>query len=104
MRELSLVFKALSEPLRLQIVRLLLNNGREAYGEEIAKSLGIPAYRLSRHLKVLKATGLVCERRAGRWVYYSLPNTTDHLSAALRELIAHAGMERSNGAPESRGL
>ena len=92
MNELSQVFKALSEPLRLRILRRLLTNGREAYGEELAEALGIPAYRLSRHLKVLISTGLVTERREGRWVYYSLAKNhgNGHVLASLRRLLANA--------------
>ncbi|MBI3324032.1 MAG: winged helix-turn-helix transcriptional regulator [Candidatus Omnitrophica bacterium] len=92
MHELSFVFKALSQPLRLKIVRLLMDRGREAYGDELAKSLRIPAYQLSRHLKVLKAVGLVHERRAGRWVYYSLGDNNGHLASVMRDLIARAQM------------
>ena len=91
MTELSLVFKALSEPIRLRIVRQLLHNGKEAYGEQLARALRIPAYQLSRHLKVLKATGLIHERRQGRWVYYSLvrhhPTLNGQLLGALRRFI-----------------
>jgi ArsR family transcriptional regulator len=88
MGELSLIFKALSDPLRLAIIRLLLRNGHEAYGEELARALDIPAYRLSRHLKVLKATGLISDRRVGRWVYYSLAKRNGQLLTVLRRLIA----------------
>ena len=91
MEKLSELFKALSEPLRLRIVRYLLRNGRDAYyGEELAKALGIPPYRLSRHLKVLKASGLVTERREGRWVYYRLAKPNGWLLAAIRRLLAEA--------------
>ncbi|MBI3088364.1 MAG: helix-turn-helix transcriptional regulator [Candidatus Omnitrophica bacterium] len=92
MQQLSQVFKALSEPLRLRIIRQLLTNGREAYGEELAGALGIPPYQLSRHLKVLTATGLVTERREGRWVYYSLAKNHGHgqVLVSLRPLLTHA--------------
>jgi len=88
MGKLSLIFKALSDPLRLRIVRLLLRNGKEAYGEELARALDIPAYRLSRHLKVLKTTGLINARRVGRLVYYSLAKRNGQLLTVLRRLIA----------------
>ena len=90
MGELSLLFKALSEPVRLRIVRLLLDHGREAYGEELAAALGIPPYQLSRHLKVLRTTGLIHERREGRWVYYSVAKHNGDRLGALCRLIADA--------------
>ena len=92
MERLSHVFKALSDPLRLRIINQLLANGKEAYGEELANALAIPAYQLSRHLKVLKTTGLIHERREGRWVYYSLTKNGGggHLLTALRRLLAES--------------
>ena len=97
MRELSLLFKALSEPLRIRIIHLLLDNGKEAYGEELARALEIPAYQLSRHLKVLRASGLISERRVGRWVYYSLANRNGQLLRTLRRLIAGANLPATPG-------
>jgi DNA-binding transcriptional ArsR family regulator len=90
MERLTSVFKALSEPLRLRIVQWLMIHGREAYGEELASALSVPPYQLSRHLKVLTATGLVQERRAGRWVYYSITKGTGHaaLLSVLRRMLA----------------
>ncbi len=106
MEQLSALFKALSDPFRLEIVRLLLRNGKEAYGEELARALDVPAYRLSRHLKVLKTTGVIRERRVGRWVYYSLA-TNGELPAALRRLISGAKvprLQRSGGQAAMRAV
>ena len=94
MGELITIFKALSDPLRLRILRVLIANGHEAYGGELAKTLKIPAYRLSRHLKVLKSSGLVNERREGRWVFYSLAQRDGGLLGVLRRLLAEPA---SNG-------
>ena len=90
MERLTSIFKALSEPLRLRIVQWLMIHSREAYGEELASALSVPPYQLSRHLKVLKATGLVHERRAGRWVFYSITKGTSHaaLLTVLRRMLA----------------
>ena len=97
MGELSLLFKALSEPLRLQIIERLLSNGKEAFGGELAGALRIPPYRLSRHLKVLKNTGLIRERREGRWVYYSLAKRNSQLLGMLRQMIAEAKSSEGGG-------
>ena len=103
MEQLSAVFKALSEPLRLRIIRQLLAS-KEAYGEELATALGIPAYQLSRHLKILKSSGLIHERKAGRWVHYSLANADGHgrLLAAIRRLLAEAQQPVAPSARPSR--
>ena len=97
METLSVLFRALSEPLRIRIIHLLLHHGKEAYGEELARALNIPAYQLSRHLKVLKTTGLIRERREGRWVYYSLANRHGALLQTLRRLIAKADLPSTKG-------
>ena len=54
--------KALGEENRLRIVRLLL--GGERGVNEIAEVLGISQYNVSKHLRVLRAAGLVeCEKQ-----------------------------------------
>jgi ArsR family transcriptional regulator len=39
---------------------------------ELTDALDAAQSRLSFHLKVLKEAGLVSDRRAGRWMYYTL--------------------------------
>ena len=64
------IFKALSEPTRLRIVSLL------SHGElcvcDLKETLGLPQSTVSRHMARLKQTGLVQDRRAGKWVHYRL--------------------------------
>lgn len=72
------LFHALSDETRLEIVRLL--SGGERCVCELTGALDAAQSRLSFHLKTLKAAGVVSDRRAGRWVYYSL------VPAALEEL------------------
>ena len=99
MPELIEVFRALGEPVRLGIVARLLNGGAQACGRELSASLGIPAYQLSRHLKVLKASGLVREQRDGRRMYYALATPEGQGGEALRMLLKSA----SNGAKAKNG-
>ena len=64
------VFKALGHPTRLQIVEKL------AEGElcvcHILEMFNIDMSTLSRHLSVLKNTGVVTNERRGKNIYYSL--------------------------------
>jgi ArsR family transcriptional regulator len=69
------VFKALADETRLKIVILLLN--REMCVCELEKILKTTQTKISRHLSILKFTGLVKFRRAGQWVYYSLVDRND---------------------------
>ena len=63
-------FHALSDETRIEIVRLL------SHGERCVCQLQQAAHaaqsRLSFHLRVLKESGLVSDRRVGRWIYYAL--------------------------------
>ncbi len=59
---------ALADPLRLRILRLVLE--RELCVCEVVDALQIPQYRVSRHLTALRRLGLVAARREGRWMHY----------------------------------
>ncbi|MGL5874496.1 MAG: ArsR/SmtB family transcription factor [Xenococcaceae cyanobacterium] len=63
-------FHALSEPLRLSIVKLLLS--QELCVCDICDRLNVSQSKLSFHLKTLKEAGLIRSRQEGRWIYYSL--------------------------------
>lgn len=64
------LFQALSDETRLRILELL------ASGEhcvcELVDALDLSQSLLSFHLKTLRETGLVADRREGRWVHYSI--------------------------------
>lgn len=84
------VFKALSEPVRLQLV-LLLSKG-ESNVTELVTALVLPQSTVSRHLSMLRAATLVRAERQGTSVIYRLADT--HLSALLIEAFSHAQHER----------
>lgn len=65
------VFKALGEPTRLRIVRLLAE--RPLCVCELVFVLKIEQSRISHHLQILKDAGLVEDRREGRWMIYDIP-------------------------------
>ena len=70
MDEVAAVFRALSDPTRRQILQDL-RSGELAAGE-IAARFPISGPSVSRHLALLKAAGLVSERREGNRILYSL--------------------------------
>ena len=65
-----LLFRALSDPTRLELLRRLRSG--EKCVCELTDVMQTGQSRLSFHLKVLKEAGLVHDRRAGRWKYYSM--------------------------------
>ena len=63
-------FRALADPLRLQIIELL--RSQELCVCELCDKLEVNQSKLSFHLKNLKGAGLVSSRQDGRWMYYCL--------------------------------
>jgi ArsR family transcriptional regulator len=62
--------KALADPGRLQIVNCLLHGGRNV--SELARELGLPAVKVSHHLRVLRNTRVVRPEKDGKFIVYSL--------------------------------
>lgn len=67
------VFKALADPTRRRIMKLL--GAREMTAGELAAEFDLTAPSMSHHFSVLKQADLVTARRAGQQIHYSL-NTT----------------------------
>jgi ArsR family transcriptional regulator, arsenate/arsenite/antimonite-responsive transcriptional repressor len=66
------VFKGLSDRTRLRITTLLTHG--ELCVCDLMEILALPQSTISRHMARLKSAGIVQDRRAGKWVYYSLQN------------------------------
>src|SRR6059058_2149644 len=64
------LFHALSDETRLGIIELLRKGERCVC--ELTDTLDAAQSRLSFHLRVLKDAGVVSDRKAGRWSYYSI--------------------------------
>ena len=63
-------FKALSDPVRREILQLL-KHGRLSAGE-IGSHFDMTGATISYHLSVLKKADLVCETREKNYIYYGL--------------------------------
>lgn len=70
---MNLLFKALNDETRRQILELLKAGDKTA--GEIADGFNISKPSISHHLDMLKQAGLVESVKAGQFIYYSL-NTT----------------------------
>ncbi|MDH3216160.1 MAG: metalloregulator ArsR/SmtB family transcription factor [Candidatus Krumholzibacteria bacterium] len=93
MEEYTQIFKTLSDPTRLRILRLLLDAGKELCVCELVDSLEEPQYNVSKHVTAMRAAGLLKSRKEGRWVYYS-PRDTDGEFLKLLSLAVAAIPER----------
>ncbi len=80
------LFKALADPIRLQVIEVL--SAGERCVCDLGADLGLAQSRLSFHLKVLKQAGLLQDRQQGRWTYYSLrPQALQQLSGWIGQRI-----------------
>ena len=68
---LSDTFKALSDPTRLEIMTLLLEQEELCVCDFIG-ALGQTQSKISRHLRYLYNSGLVEDRREGLWMHYRI--------------------------------
>src|SRR5205823_14919990 len=92
------VFEAIAQPTRREILRLLAAGERSA--GEVASRFAVTQPAISQHLKVLRETGLVSERRDGTRRLYSVrPEGLADLHGFLAEVIP-AGLERLKQAAE----
>ncbi len=67
----ELFFKALADQTRLRCVALLQQEG-ELCVCELTYALQLVQPKISRHLALLRESGLVLDRREGLWVYYRI--------------------------------
>lgn len=68
---LANVFKALSDPCRVQLLSLIAaHDQQEACVCDLNESFDLSQPTISRHLKILADGGLVTRDKRGVWVYY----------------------------------
>ncbi|MFJ7207001.1 ArsR/SmtB family transcription factor [Streptomyces sp. NPDC098789] len=84
--DLSRMFKALSDPIRLRLLSLIASyEGGEACVCDLTGPFDVSQPTISHHLKVLREAGLVGSERRGTWVYYwVVPRALAQLSALLQ--------------------
>ncbi|VAW06750.1 hypothetical protein MNBD_ACTINO01-1656 [hydrothermal vent metagenome] len=79
------VFKALADPYRLEILEILAREVR--CNCHLQDLLDLAPNHLSYHLKVLREAGLIAGVRRGRWIDYSIaPDAAELLSGSLPSL------------------
>ena len=80
LKEFIRVMKALSDPNRVKILKMLQH--RVMCVCEIKEALGLAQPTISRHLKVLESAGLVGYKKDGLWVNYHITGGDDSPYAA----------------------
>lgn len=79
--------KALSNPVRLRMVRLIHRGGGEICVCEFMEHCDLSQPTISHHLKVLREAGLVKSRKEGTFVYHRIEESAfDALSSLMSRL------------------
>ena len=86
------IFRALSSPTRLEILRILTN--KEIHLSGLARELGISVPVTSRHIKTLENVGLINKRVFGN--IYLLTAKIKNLETALEPFIEETTIEVNN--------
>ena len=86
---LNEVFKAIADPTRREILRLLRHE--ELSAGEVAAHFDMSKPIMSHHFAVLKGAGLITSRREGQTIWYSLDTTV------LEDVLAWS-MDMARGA------
>ncbi len=86
---LNEVFKAIADPTRREILRLLRNE--EMSAGDVAARFDMTKPTVSHHFAVLKAAGLITSRRDGQTIWYALDTTV------LEDVLAWS-MDMARGA------
>jgi len=87
MKDFIKVMKALSDPNRVKVIKMLQQ--REMCVCEMQEALGIAQPTVSKHLKILEDAGLVQSRKEGLWVNYRLSGGGSPYAASLLGNLKH---------------
>ena len=83
MKDLTIIFKALSDTNRIRILKML--ETRPLCVCEITAILGLAVSTVSKHLSILRDAGLIFDLKEGKWVNYYLNSTSQ--KNYVRELL-----------------
>ncbi len=93
-------FRALGDPTRLEIFRLLAAQDAPVCACDVVDSFGLSQPTISHHLRILRQAGLVTTAKRGVWAWYA-PDPRG--LAWLREIVADLGVTAAAVEPDSPG-
>ena len=79
----TMLFKVMSDPLRLKIL-MLLEDEKILTVSDLTTALGESQPKVSRHLALLRDGGFLQDQREGLWIFYRL---ADHLPTWIRHTL-----------------
>ena len=80
-RDLARAYKALAEPNRVRILKML--EIRPLCVCEITEVLQLATSTVSKHLSILRDAGFIVDQKEGKWVDYSPNDSADRLEVEL---------------------
>jgi ArsR family transcriptional regulator len=99
---LAPVFRALADPTRQRLLRLLLQ-GPLCVGD-LVTVLDLPQPKVSRHLASLRRAGLVEDEKRGLWCFYRLSAARPGFHQKVLEMLDAASREVPGAAADDAAL
>jgi arsenate reductase/ArsR family transcriptional regulator len=92
MRDFELAMKAVGDPTRTRILKLLEDGGLCVC--QVQAVLGLAPSTVSKHLTILKIAGLVEDQRDGKWIEYGLTDESRNPHAKPVLDLLHRTLDR----------
>lgn len=92
MRDFELALKAVGDPTRTRILKLLEDGGLCVC--QVQAVLGLAPSTVSKHLAILKIAGLVDDTRDGKWIEYELTDQSHNPHARSVLDLLHRTLDR----------
>ena len=80
-------FKCLSDPTRLDILKMVMAKDNLCVCE-ITEALNLSQPKISRHLALLRNLSILLDQRKGQWVYYRLKPELPEWAVAVLKIIS----------------
>lgn len=91
-KETALIFKAFCDENRIRILQSLLTGEKCAC--RLLEEIQVTQPTLSHHMKILCDSGVVCGRKEGKWMHYSISEKgADYAIRCLQELTKATAAE-----------
>lgn len=88
-RRLSAAFKALGDPTRMQIFRLIASQHAPICACDIVDRFAVSQPTVAHHTRILREAGLITATKVGIWAYYQAdPHGLDLLSSLTELLVS----------------
>jgi ArsR family transcriptional regulator len=82
LKEKTKIFKALSDPNRLRILKML--QSKHLCVCEMTSVLSLATSTVSKHLSILRDSGFIIEKKEGKWVNFQInPTPSDQRVSAI---------------------